>query len=254
MTIRTSGFDPQTGICWQFRNKGDRRLRCRCPACSAGRPELAYFGRCRSGRRWFWSAKKFDGRSTYGWAETEELAMAAAMAAVQDFCTGLPIVASVCHGWTSEMLKELNETKRRQRPAPDTSDAHPVEYLYSELYRFHVVRKTKQRIYYNRTPLPLEESSDDYLLDDRGIGFINRQKIEQQGEIWSHRGGGWWEPDCRLYLAKPPPTTKSEGLSNLSELKAAMAAAHPDRGGSNAEFIAARARYVAARKLRPPSP
>jgi hypothetical protein len=35
---------------------------------------------------------------------------------------------------------------------------------------------------------------------------------------------------------------------NIAELKSAMAAAHPDRGGTNADFIAARARYVAARR------
>ena len=34
----------------------------------------------------------------------------------------------------------------------------------------------------------------------------------------------------------------------LAMLKAAMVAAHPDKGGSSAAFIAARARYVAARE------
>ena len=35
---------------------------------------------------------------------------------------------------------------------------------------------------------------------------------------------------------------------DLRELKAAMAAAHPDKGGSSAAFIAARAAYVAIRR------
>jgi hypothetical protein len=36
---------------------------------------------------------------------------------------------------------------------------------------------------------------------------------------------------------------------DLHQLKAAMAAAHPDRGGSSAAFIEARQAYVAARRL-----
>jgi hypothetical protein len=36
--------------------------------------------------------------------------------------------------------------------------------------------------------------------------------------------------------------------SNLAALKAAMAAAHPDHGGSNAAFITAREAYVTARR------
>ena len=39
-----------------------------------------------------------------------------------------------------------------------------------------------------------------------------------------------------------------ERAPDLRKLKAAMATAHPDRGGSNATFIEARSRYVAARR------
>jgi hypothetical protein len=47
--------------------------------------------------------------------------------------------------------------------------------------------------------------------------------------------------DCfQRHKDTPPP--------DLPALKAEMAAAHPDRGGSNAAFIEARARYVAARR------
>jgi hypothetical protein len=35
---------------------------------------------------------------------------------------------------------------------------------------------------------------------------------------------------------------------DLAQLKAEMAASHPDRGGTSAAFIAARQRYVAARR------
>lgn len=43
--------------------------------------------------------------------------------------------------------------------------------------------------------------------------------------------------------AAPPPCTPAE----LSRLRAAMADAHPDRGGNTDQFTAARDRYVRAR-------
>jgi hypothetical protein len=262
MINKTSGYDPETGICWQFRNKGDRNRRCKCPACSRryGERTLAWFGRCRSGSRWFWTAHDFT-RSTqgndyqdiseYGWADTEDAAMAAAMTAVRAFKEpGSLMVATLVHGQAIDKLKELNEAKRRARPAPDTSDASAVEYLYARGNKFQILKKTKQRIYYSRKPLPLEEQADGGVHDptDYGTAFIDRQKIEQEGEIWSHKFAGWWEADCRLYLKPPAPRADTEALPDLTRLKAEMAAAHPDRGGSSTAFVEARSRYVAARR------
>jgi hypothetical protein len=102
-----SGYHSETGICWQFRNKGDRSLHCKCPACSAPWPETSHalFGRCRSGSRWFWTAYNIGTqKEMFGWADTEGLAMAAAMAAVVNLrndllmtpvsCTVMPIASS----------------------------------------------------------------------------------------------------------------------------------------------------------------
>jgi hypothetical protein len=121
------------------------------------------------------------------------------------------------------------------------------------MLKFEIIKKTRQRIYYLRRAIHVVER--DYAsgvrdLTDEGIAYINRQKIEQEGEIWSHKGGGWWEADCRLYL-KPPPLPewrREPEMPDLAKLKAAMAAAHPDRGGSNAAFIEARKRYIEARR------
>jgi hypothetical protein len=41
---------------------------------------------------------------------------------------------------------------------------------------------------------------------------------------------------------------KQKKPEDIYQLKAAMAAAHPDRGGSSREFIAAREAYVTARR------
>ena len=82
-------------------------------------------------------------------------------------------------------------------------------------------------------------------------GYANR-KLKELDEANGHRSYGWWEEDARLRPAPPPPAARSEALPDLHELKVTMAAAHPDRGGSNAAFIEARKRYIAARRaLRP---
>ena len=49
-------------------------------------------------------------------------------------------------------------------------------------------------------------------------------------------------------VARHRPQARPQARALLGVLKAAMAAAHPDRGGSAEAFIKARARYVAARR------
>jgi hypothetical protein len=89
-----------------------------------------------------------------------------------------------------------------------------------------ITKKTSKRIYFT-------------YLNGRS-GFVDRQKIEADGEIYhgySRR---------RLHLAPPEIPTRPKPPS-LAELRKAMAAAHPDRGGSHEAFIAARQRYEQAR-------
>ncbi|AVH58408.1 MULTISPECIES: hypothetical protein [Streptomyces] len=127
----------------------------------------------------------------------------------------------------------------------------PVEFLYginssvsddSRFYepprvvQFRITKKTPKRIYYVRR---------ERIPGDIEIGYVNRQQIEADGEIYNHGAGGWWAPDFHLYLT-PPALTQAQKPS-LAELKSAMAAAHPDRGGTDEAFIAARARYERAR-------
>jgi hypothetical protein len=95
-------------------------------------------------------------------------------------------------------------------------------------YKIHqhpITRKTSQRIY--------------FAIHGRA-GFVDRQRIEADGAVF-HRSF-----QRRLYLA-PPEIPGPPKRPSLPELKAAMAAAHPDRGGTDAEFIAARQRYERAR-------
>lgn len=212
-----SGYDPATGICWQFHNKGDRDKgngwRCKCPAHTADDRTLAYFGRCQSGARWFWTAITYGrNREAFGWEDTEPGAMAAAIAAIRDFHDG-PTLAGLSHGIAENKLKELNRAKRAARPASGATEARATEYLfgvnsgitdwneeYYSIYAFPIVKKTAKRIYYRRRYLkwlpeidapdisegPIRASSDE----DDDLGFVGRQVLEQTGEHRKYAAAG----------------------------------------------------------------
>ncbi|MDX5526115.1 hypothetical protein PV677_36205 [Streptomyces sp. DE06-01C] len=94
---------------------------------------------------------------------------------------------------------------------------------------FPITKKTPKRVYYD--------------INGR-IRFVDRQQLETDGKV--RRTGGWWEHDLTVYLSEP--TVEQPTGPSLSELKQAMADAHPDReSGSHEAFIAARARYERAR-------
>ena len=128
-----------------------------------------------------------------------------------------------------------------------------IEYLYaidaaegpspSRVIRFPIVKKTTKRIYYDVTGWATERTS--------GVRFVDRETIERDGEIVRRSAAGWWEKDLHLYLSEPAMADYGQG-PDLAELKAAMAASHPDRGGSNEAFIAARERYEMARAAQTP--
>jgi hypothetical protein len=279
---RTSGYDATDNICWYFGNKGDTKPHgCQCPAhaCNYDKRALATFGRCRSGARWFWSARTlFTGvkHAAHSFAVDEAAAMNAAMAAVRGFRVriGVPILAHASHGCASLDLKELNKAKRLAQPS-DATDSRVVEYLYSNkyndselgeksyysYYRFRILKRTKKRIFYLRKKEEIDEhgvpidyaniiSSSD---TDDNTGMIDRQKLEAEKRVSS---GHTWDYDWHLFasledaLADSRRHDKPEVPVDLAALKAAMAAAHPDKGGSNAAFIEARARYVAARRAQ----
>ena len=91
-----------------------------------------------------------------------------------------------------------------------------------------VTKKTPKRIYFM------------YSTGGHRTGFVDRQKIEAEGEVYH----GYTLR--RLHLA-PPEIPHQPKRASLAELKQAMADAHPDRGGTDEAFIAARQRYEQAR-------
>jgi hypothetical protein len=240
------------------------------------------YGRCKSGGRWFWRVGARLPQSYFeehGYANSEAEAMVAGTEIIKRFAAGRRAIVGVSHGTASYSLKQLNKEKRMARLTAQPSaakDSNVVEYLYTyegcngdmseccdcnkmsavdawnyHIVKFIIVKKTKKRIFYNRRRMHLIERDYErrYSNIQDGIGFVDRQKIEQDGEIWSRKG---WQADSHLYLQPPPlPDWRREGKSepvDLRKLKAEMTAAHPDKGGSNAAFIAARKRYEEARR------
>lgn len=116
----------------------------------------------------------------------------------------------------------------------------PAEFLYElwdanwddgplgnyKILRHPIRKKTPTRIYFT-------------YLNGR-TGFVDRQRIETDGEIYHG------STLSRLHLT-PPEIPSRPTPPSLPELRAAMADAHPDRGGSDKAFIAARQRYERAR-------
>jgi hypothetical protein len=216
---------------------------------------LILWGRCRSGCRWFWAAYEFDGDRAHGWADIEEQAIADARTAVERLTAGRVATVCVRHGVASQRLREVNAEKRKTL-ATEASGAAPVEYLYAvvaEHYngnddwveaaavQFRITRRTAKRIYYVR-----RERGDDVQ-----IGYVDRQALERDGEVYSRGAGGWWAPDYHLYAAPPVLEPARPETPDVRELKAAMRAAHPDTGGTNEAFIEAREQYERATGVTP---
>lgn len=118
----------------------------------------------------------------------------------------------------------------------------PIEYLYElwdanwddgplgnyQVLAHPITKKTAKRIYFT------------YSTGGHRTGYVDRRRIEAEGAVYhgyTHR---------RLHLA-PPEIPTRRAKPTVSELRKAMADAHPDRGGTDAEFIAARQRYEQAR-------
>lgn len=249
-----------SGICWHDTRPDWRHFR----SCPGREGRLIRWGRCRSGKRWFWAIVSLrydieDLDQTYGWADTEDQAFADARAAVVTLADGAPAVADLTHGVATRTLKEVNAAKRKARPSSGDTDPGRTEYLYGvyhhvsddarfpdtwKVVSFQITKRTSRRVYYIR--------SRGWGDEDPEIGYVNRQELEANGEV-RNRGRDWFEADDHLY-AEPPdlshrqPPTPAEQEAELSRLRAEMADAHPDRGGTNDGFIAARRRYVQAKR------
>jgi len=221
------------------------------------------YGRCKSGKRWFWcvrgwikgepSTRVWDDRfNEHGYADTEAEALATGTAAIKRFAAGRRAIVHFQHGSASYELKQINKAKRTARwsAAPaDGSDTHATEYLYDQWGdEFRITKKTAKRIFYVK-------AEKEETFDGERIGFVPRHRVAEDwpGPTWrelrdlQERVG---RRNAPKFFLKPRPSgfhDRGEIPIDLAHLKAEMAAAHPDRGGSNSAFIEARKRYVEAR-------
>ncbi|MGC4927256.1 hypothetical protein [Streptomyces sp. DT117] len=224
---------------------------------------LIFWGRCRSGRRWFWAASEYEGDQAHGWADTRDEAARQGNAAAVKLAAGRYANIEILHGIAVERLKALNTTKKAARPPRSERTGvkpppNPIGYLYAiqpgrwdlddrtwiegGIVKFPITRKTARRIYYLRPRGPIAHNVWE-------PGYVDRQELERFGHV---RVPHWFmvsaEPPELPDTSLPQPRWHQPAPApDLKALKAAMAAAHPDRGGSDEAFIAARRRYVQAR-------
>lgn len=227
-------------ICWDHPRGHERAPECAAHANDAW--ELIHWGRCRSGKRWFWAAKAFNQENpVHGWEDTEDDAVAAARSAVLSLASDGRAVAVRVEGAAANALLRINAERRERRPGKVGPGA-VREFLYAlvqhdgerKVVSFVIAKKTDRRIYY------LDQGDQ--------LRYVDRQAIESAGEV-VNRSRGWWEDDFRLYLSPPRLAERVvDQPDDLAALKRAMADAHPDRGGTSEDFRAARDRYVQARQ------
>jgi hypothetical protein len=220
--------------------------------------ELVGAGRCKSGRRWFWTVSHNHygpggTRNVDGYADTE--AAAADAIAVALATLGKQVVVSARSVYASDRLKAVNTAKRAERiaakPPSDDTDTAVIEYLHSLDWResdaawipgewhrktYKITRKTAKRVYYVK---------DGYWNSE---GFVDRATLERDGKV-DLRYEYVFQDGRTLYAQPPPIPNHRPAPVDLSELKQAMADAHPDRGGDRDSFQAARARYLAAKAV-----
>jgi hypothetical protein len=214
-----------------------------------------------------------------GWVDAEGDALASAQVVMDRLAGGEPFQAVLMHGFATDELKRVNAERRRNRPAPDTDEVRPVEYLYGHdtmecgrgvepcscyelpareawqhhLVPFRITKKTARRIYYVRHEP--HRDGQVFVGGDLEIGFVDRQKFEADGKV-RRKGAGWWVADSTLYATTDPPEWWRPGRPaepelelELSRLRVEMADAHPDRGGTAEGFMEARRRYLQAKGL-----
>lgn len=240
------------GICWHGSGRHE------CPIDHHKRPnpdKFFFYGRCKSGRRWFWTA--YDFRTTVadvetdradGWEDSEQAALDAARAAIVTIANGHKAAALFLPGVAYERLKDINTAKRAARPPSGRKHSQSVEYIYAWNCRYTILKKTAKRIYYSKHRERLDdhgEPTGEVELASRyhkeTTGFKNRQKLEAGGYEY-------YFLSYQAYAAVWGRRDWNEVKPDLAKLKARMAAAHPDKGGSSAAFIEARRIYIEARR------
>jgi hypothetical protein len=219
----------------------------------------------------------------HGWADSEDDALGRARNAIECAAAGRPALAILQQRAAYRALKQVNSAKRKARPPSGAAGAGVVEYLYGtvhywpemsgepevrEVVPFRITRKTPKRIYYVR-------SERHWPGEDPATGYVSRQGLESDTRCGSDACArrGWCEhgdapgeirtrnyhdADYHLFATRKAAEEylfsadrererqRQEAGPELRRLRMEMANAHPDRGGTNEGFMAARKRYEEA--------
>lgn len=229
-------------------------------------PQIVW-GRCRSQGRWFWVAQIIGGDGQHGWAANRNDAARKANRAAVQLAGGQYAAIRIDDTIAEQKVAAATQAKRTKAKAEnkqrtttgDTSelklfaiafgyyDHGARRWVHSKIVQLPVVKVTAKRIYFLRSSEP----------DEFETGYLDRQTFETRGWVYSSRHNKIYAtppkvPDDKPFIPRPPrpeyPRT-TVTVAELKQLKAEMRAAHPDLGGSDAEFIRARERYVRARDL-----
>jgi hypothetical protein len=226
---------------------------------TATAPPLIYWGRCRSGSRWFWTAQIVGGADLHGEAPNRDKAAQRANAAAVKLAAGQyatirirdDIAEMKLAAVTAAKLADAKtKTRTTANDAPTDGCLYAIEpgyydygertWIHARIVRLPITKKTPKRIFYSRSSEPGEYET----------GYVDRQDFEAKGWVWSSR----YTKICADPPELEPPITfrpprPAPYVPDLKALKAAMAAAHPDHGGTSEAFIAAHERYEQARRM-----
>jgi hypothetical protein len=132
-----------------------------------------------------------------------------------------------------------------------------VEPFGNCIARHRIVKRTAKRVVYLRVGELIDYSGEPLhpnLVPNGKTRFVDRQILEDHGYARPANSG------LRLFLSFDRCLAASRQREatygsprggpapDLAALKAAMIAAHPDKGGTSAAFIEAQRRYVAAKR------
>lgn len=249
-----------TNVCWH----DDGRMR-RGHDCHTGQDRMVFlYGRCRSGSRWFWGISGYaifgdDNIAEHGWSPDEVTAIRDARDAVTKAAGGRPALAYPRHGVAARILREVNAARRAARPPSGETSTAAVEFLYvPSHYNNSYTGETRRWV--QGVPIAKKTAKRIYYQDDRGhpgdiikLRYIDRAKFERDGKIripdasYYLHGHMFFatepaaEADLYTWNARPVPKVA------IKDLWQAMVDAHPDKGGTDEQFIAARERYELAK-------
>ncbi|MFJ5155755.1 hypothetical protein ACIQCF_30125 [Streptomyces sp. NPDC088353] len=220
-------------------------------------PEIVW-GCCRDAGRWFWYARIIGGRDAHGWAPNRDAAARQANAAAVKLAAGRYAAIRIRHEAAEVKLAAVKAARRSGAQAGDRrhADAGSLyaidfgyydhgarQWVHSRVVRLPITKKTPRRIYYLRSSEPGEFEQ----------GYIDRQHFEAHGWVWSSRYNKIYAeppevPEDKPFDPAPYRAATVPSVDEVKRLKAEMAAAHPDRGGTSEAFITARQRYMEARR------